>query len=258
MSSRGGSQLRHDISRAEAGTRSGLHTHGLEHLPRHQLYDAPVPRPNSALSPRSENLALPQSASAYSAGRSQTIKFGEEDVAHYYPSPGVVGQARHEQHVRRSDIPPTPVIGETSYPAGMPRRHQSQVASVDSTSSSSSSSPSTHGDYGYPARAYSDPFNGPAVQPSNPFESRDSFRADTPDSDRRDSIPGGDPLYSRSFRQNSEAESTRRGYPTTGFEEDQEESRRLVMRRESDADERIPIQGVRAGGIRLLPTPRRE
>lgn len=65
-------------------------------MQRHQLYDAPVPR-DSILSNTTggggrDDISL---QSAPRRGH-KSIKFGNEDTRHFYPSPGLPGEARHD------------------------------------------------------------------------------------------------------------------------------------------------------------------
>ena len=62
-------------------------------MQRHQLYDAPVPR-DSVLS----NTAGSDDISLQSQPRrgNKSIRFGNEDTRHYYPSPGMPGEVHHD------------------------------------------------------------------------------------------------------------------------------------------------------------------
>lgn len=109
----GGSQrhgyLRHGRSRdEEEGGSNELTTRGLSNIPRHQLYDAPVPRPSSSLPgvPEDDGTsyesstvggATTKAAPPATSPRNPTIRFEATDVAHFYPSTPGKGGAIHEQ-----------------------------------------------------------------------------------------------------------------------------------------------------------------
>ncbi|KAG8884151.1 hypothetical protein FRB97_005134 [Tulasnella sp. 331] len=108
-----------DENTLEPRTGRPLSTQGLEHLPRHQLYDAPV-RPSTdtnnsddTLNPSSPTQRRPGLApSSPNVGKNPTIKFGAEDVAHYYPSPGKSGTPIHEQRAQhKPDMLSPPLRG---------------------------------------------------------------------------------------------------------------------------------------------------
>lgn len=68
---------------------------GLPSMQRHQLWDAPMPgsppqQPGIPLAPQKQT----------------TVKFGQEDVAHYYHSPGQPGESRHERQ-QAHGLPPS-------------------------------------------------------------------------------------------------------------------------------------------------------
>jgi magnesium transporter len=135
-----------------------LSAHGMESLPRHQLYDAPVPKAHPPLpedagerismfsqmaQPGTPTLgATPGVPSSPNTNRKriQSIKFEQKDVAHYYPSPGIHGEARHEEQpshlppipasestasLERSPFSPTEEASVSSFP---PRRHRSSTS----------------------------------------------------------------------------------------------------------------------------------
>ena len=82
------------------GTSNELTTHGLANLPRHQLYDAPVPRPASSSLPdvpESDEASEQSTARPAVSPRTQTIRFEPTQVTHYYPASPGKGGAVHEQ-----------------------------------------------------------------------------------------------------------------------------------------------------------------
>ena len=69
---------------------SALHhsDHSFDRLPRHQLYDAPVPSALSLSHSRSELGDRSSSISSTKNPKTTTIKFGPQDLVHSYTSPG--------------------------------------------------------------------------------------------------------------------------------------------------------------------------
>lgn len=84
--------------RLDEESRGGLTTHGLENLPRHQLYDAPMPD-----SEHPDDISMQSQPSIPNITLSPhptTIRFEDGDIAHYYPSPGKSGTPVHESRQR--------------------------------------------------------------------------------------------------------------------------------------------------------------
>ncbi|KAG8922316.1 hypothetical protein FRC02_011951 [Tulasnella sp. 418] len=249
-----------------------LSTHGLEHLPRHQLYDAPMRSLNTfdeesgMKSPKltlGDTLPLPStpprgevSSMIANAGtpRHQTIKFGE-DVAHYYPSPGKRGEAVHEHRSRNLDT-----LYPTSPPPGARVPSILSNASGDQSSTISGSGESSYNPYAditpktVPRTAppfsteYEDPFGGKSEPAPIPRTAAIMGHSDSVDSfNSRDSLASIDtyvPAHSH------------KKYPRTSGDGDDsggEESRRLVDTPPSPPDSQ-PSQVLVAGGIRLLPS----
>lgn len=128
-SSRGASSLRNRASAAgntsfdvEAGEASaGPDTNGMT---RHQLYDAPVPRP----------AGMDHSDSFASPGRRPTIKFDSQDMVHQYHPPGKGDTATHEQRNAHHGYPYPPVPNPSSPAIMSPRGadiSETNLVSVD-------------------------------------------------------------------------------------------------------------------------------
>ncbi|PVG02431.1 DUF803-domain-containing protein [Serendipita vermifera] len=85
-------RLRHPYAAEEGNSSAG--NIFMPDMKRHQLYDAPVPRQSTI----STSTAGDSSAPGQSAKRQghKSIKFGSEDTRHFYPSPGLPGEARHD------------------------------------------------------------------------------------------------------------------------------------------------------------------
>ncbi|KZS98516.1 DUF803-domain-containing protein [Sistotremastrum niveocremeum HHB9708] len=248
ISSRGGGsslRSRHNNSSGSGGALYGdgglgAQLPGIGGLQRHQLYDAPVPRDELG------NPVSPNPSARSQGPRTPTVKFGEENVAHYYPSPGIVGGARHE-HVR----------------AGSAGRHPLQTPSITSTED---------GEYEIPARSLSpqrvstaSPPPPPIFNPSNartipqsapPLQStfydanhpgfRDPFQNIPATSHAADFSSSDYDTPTRSHRPSRQL--TPRRYPKSHTEEDQEESIGLVERSDIDSSEEEDVHG----GIRLV------
>ena len=124
MSTSGSVRQRRRLDEESRGGLNGLSTHGLAHLPRHQLYDAPMPdsSPNElteSISMQSQQSTTPNPPAPSSSPRPPhlpTIRFEEGDIAHYYPSPGKSGTAIHEPRERIGSalIPPTVLVKEAT------------------------------------------------------------------------------------------------------------------------------------------------
>jgi hypothetical protein len=72
-------------------------------MPRHQLWDAPVPGVMGS-DENAERISMQTTnMPAITTARSPTIKFNAQDTAHFYPSPGLPGTARHES-LRPGDL----------------------------------------------------------------------------------------------------------------------------------------------------------
>ncbi|KAG9007656.1 hypothetical protein FRB90_009296 [Tulasnella sp. 427] len=240
-----------------------LSTHGLEHLPRHQLYDAPV-RPsvdlrNSTQSIDEEEavrtpLAPAGVASPEKRGttpRMQSIKFGAEDVAHYYPTAGR-GQAVHEQRRGPASqfqqrLPSQSEFDESRFSSPKVVTPPAQVTSYGSRGAGAS---------------YTNPFGSPPD--SHPLAKIDttetvmrslsndqSLASLASSTGARDSPDPYDSPPEAAFRAG-------RRYPSRGDADDREESQRLVRGRSSpDSPEGgtpAPGQELRPGQIRLLPS----
>ncbi|KAG8897252.1 hypothetical protein FRB99_008339 [Tulasnella sp. 403] len=253
QSSRGG---RHRSMRSDLESGAGildrsanrLSTHGLEHLPRHQLYDAPMPMRSTdtidteaTLDPKSPTHKptppLPPTSSTSSSSpfpkspRAPTIKFGTEDVAHYYPTKGKGGTAIHEPRAGNWNAPNTAIPSSSR-----------GVAYENPTTPPRTAPPNQPS---FPK--YGDPFQTPPDSKSSTLltalsedQSMDSL-ALAGDGQRESPDPYDSPPLAR---------GAPRRYPSRGSE-DRDEQQRLVGRpSEGDSPE---FEELRAGGIRLLP-----
>ncbi|KAG9045505.1 hypothetical protein FS837_006167 [Tulasnella sp. UAMH 9824] len=269
MSSRGSGYRPRTQSDLESNTNvadtraNRLSTHGLEHLPRHQLYDAPV-RPSVDLrnsqsideeeavrTPLTgkDKLSLPTSPDNKSKSpRMQSIKFGTEDVAHYYPTAGR-GQAIHEQRAGRGPssqfqhrLPSQPEFDESKFSTPKVVTPPAQVTAFGSRGAGNS---------------YMNPFSTPPNEhPLSQVDSRSSTVMTSLSNDQsigslasttganRDSPDPFDPPEA-AFRPG-------RRYPTSRGSDDVDESQRLVTRGRGspDSQDEVPAPGQ----IRLLPS----
>jgi len=117
MSTDGSVRQRRRFDEESGGGLNGLSTHGLANLPRHQLYDAPMPDSTQddlgetiSMQPQQSTPPNPPGPSSSLRPHLPTIRFEQDDVAHYYPSPGKSGTAIHEPRERAGNtlIPPIP------------------------------------------------------------------------------------------------------------------------------------------------------
>lgn len=270
MSSRGSQYRPRTQSDLESNTNvadtraNRLSTHGLEHLPRHQLYDAPV-RPSVDLrnsqsideeeavrTPLTgkDKLSLPASQDNTSKSpRMQSIKFGTEDVAHYYPTAGR-GQAIHEQRAGRGPasqfqhrLPSQPEFDESKFSTPKVVTPPAQVTAYGSRGAGNS---------------YMNPFSTPPTEhPLSQVDSRTSTLMTSLSNDQsivsiasttgpnRDSPDPFDSPPEAAFRPG-------RRYPTSRGSDDVDESQRLVTRGRGspDSQDEVPAPGQ----IRLLPS----
>lgn len=79
-------------SGGDDSTNSGIFMPGVQ---RHQLYDAPVPR-DSVLSNTTGGQGDEISLRSEPRRGHKSIKFGNEETRHFYPSPGLPGEVRHD------------------------------------------------------------------------------------------------------------------------------------------------------------------
>lgn len=187
------------------------------YLERHQLYDNPMPR-------RKESMAgsdIGDISLRSGPPRTPTIKFGDQDVAHYYHGPGEPAGAQHH------------VVSRLGSP--IPRQPSSISADLERGLSSAPASQRSF---------YSPP-------PSDPFQSTPAtaVTAGFPSVLYDDDPPH--PTHSHRYQS-----SSGRHYPRSGGADDRDESMSLVheppqdkdTESESDAD----LDGPPQGGIRLL------
>ena len=209
------------------------------HLPRHQLYDAPMPRRNesSSLSSDVGDISREQISLHSGPPRTPTIKFGEQDVAHYYNGPGGPAGARHETlapHGSNRPAPGSPIPrqppsllgvdlerGAATAPAGQQSFFQPTNSDPFDTS------PATAAGTGFPPMLYDD-----------------------------DPPRGRHPQRYQS--------SSGRSYPRTGGADDRDESMSLVHEPPIDKDpeggeseSEGDFDGPSQGGIRLLSSTTR-
>lgn len=227
---------------------SRLSTQGLPHLARHQLYDAPMRASTDTvqsedtvgpLSPGRRNVGLPVSPGL---AKSPTIKFGTEDIAHFYPGPGNTGSAIHEQRAGHSAVPPGAMRPRTS-PQG-----------------TAQSAPPTQMTYGG-GGLYDDPYNSSADQWRSGTRSAGPSKQDTLPSlyhsddavDSAASLPTISSTHDQ-FESPPLGPSKPSGhrYPSRG-DDDPLEHQRLVNRERGSSDSDNSDREMQPGGIRLLP-----
>ncbi|KAF8473782.1 magnesium transporter NIPA-domain-containing protein [Gautieria morchelliformis] len=205
-----------------------------EHMLRHQLYDTPMPRRNeSTIGSDASDMSREQISLRSGPPRTPTIKFGDQDVAHYYHGPGEPAGARHEVLASHgsarvgSQLPPrlpSPLgidleRGAFTAPAGQGSFNSEQVPDPFETSPASATGA------GFPPMTYDD--EPPRGKHPHRYQS-----------------------------------SSGRNYPKTAGIDDRDESVSLVQtpsdtahdhESESDAD----LDGPPRGGIRLLSSTSR-
>lgn len=265
-----------------------LSAHGMEGLPRHQLYDAPVPKAHPPLpedagerismfsqmaQPGTPTLGatpgVPNSPNA-NRKRIQSIKFEQKDVAHYYPSPGIHQGVRHEEHP--SHLPPIPAsessasvennpfspVDEESASSFPPPRHRSSTSG-----STIGPHPTQSPLYG---SAYMDPFSDDQRTVTSPKGMHPSSTLSTLGSqDTRDPLSSfeSDPEERQKSIEQGFRKTARAGggkYPSPADQGVYKDEVRSLVHGRTDSEESTAgaAAGVRSGGIRLLPTqPRR-
>lgn len=270
MSSRGSQYRPRTQSDLESNTNvadtraNRLSTHGLEHLPRHQLYDAPV-RPSVDLrnsqsideetavrTPLTAKDQLPLPTSPDKQGKSprmQSIKFGTEDVAHYYPTAGR-GQAIHEQRAGRGPssqfqqrLPSQSEFDESRFSTPKVVTPPAQVTAYGSRGAGAS---------------YMNPFSTPPNEhPLSQVDSRSTVMTSLTNDQSIVSLASSTGQGTRDspdpFESPAEAAfRAGRRYPTSRGSDDVDESQRLVTRGRGspDSQDEVPVPGQ----IRLLPS----
>ncbi|KAF8590875.1 DUF803-domain-containing protein [Ramaria rubella] len=205
------------------------------HMERHQLYDAPMPRRNESTSGSDVgDISREQISLRSGPPRTPTIKFGDQDVAHYYQGPGVSGDARHEM-----------LTPHGSARAAHDTQHLRQPLPL-----------STDLERGL-ATAPADDRTFFQPETSDPFQSSPATAtgAGFPDVSYDDDPPRG--THPRRFEL-----SSRRSYPKLGGGEDQDESISLVHDSASglepiESESDLEMDEPQSGGIRLLSTTTR-
>ncbi|KAG9035219.1 hypothetical protein FRB95_011662 [Tulasnella sp. JGI-2019a] len=261
QASKHGSQIRgrnmghddhRDDNRLEPQT-NRLSTQGLEHLSRHQLYDAPMRASSDTTD--SQDTLNPGSPTQRRTGlipasptvaKNPTIKFGTEDVAHYYPSPGKAGTAVHEQRLG----------------------HHGDTVTLPPPINATRSAPPTQGGFG----GYNDPFSstdnwrtqsqprsaGPGNGPPSKSDTlgssfgNDSLLDSTVSLQTMATLDSNTNAYDSSPPSNRNRPSHGHRYPSRG-DDDPLEHQRLVGRSGGSIDSLESVDELKAGGIRLLP-----
>ena len=198
---------------------------GTMYMERHQLYDNPMPRRHE--SSIGSDLGDPSFRSG--TPRTPTVKFGNQDVAHYYHGPGVPAAARHEVVARHG----SPI-----------QRQPSSLVDTDLERGAATAPPGQRSFYNVP--------------PSDPFETypATAVAAGFPSVSYDDDPPHG------THPHRYESGSGRR-YPRTGGADDRDESMSLVHEPPADKEHDIEseseadLDGQPQGGIRLLSTTTR-
>jgi len=241
-------QRRNRDEESRGGLDSNLSTHGLADLPRHQLYDTPMPDSHGS-DDATDGISLHTQASnqniASPRPHNPTIRFEAGDVAHYYPSPGQSGPAVHEQRgASNSGIYPVQELRES------PERHDSDM--FDHSQIAPPSERFRSQQQGQ-MRKDSDPFRDSHMsssqltllsttntEPPTPRDSEDDLRNSM---SSPEDMRGGHPLLSGHHRRASSG----RSYPSgNGSSDDEREARESLV----GSSEGTP----RHGGIRLLPS----
>ena len=243
--SRGPSQYRfggHDEE--ERGGSNELTTQGLANLPRHQLYDAPVPQPTPPLPgvPEDNGASLAPLSAEHSttqpavSPRMQTIRFEPTQVAHYYPTTPGKGGAVHQHRRSTMSMSTQPGSQVPEYSDGEDEAFDPGAVPLAHARGASERFPH----YGLPERKDSDPFR------DSPSHSQASLLA----SGSGDTAGSGT-AYPASERASSPEETRRpshnrsQAYPG-GHESDEDD-----MARESLV---AHDSGSTRGGIRLIPS----
>jgi hypothetical protein len=195
-------------------------------MQRHQLYDAPMPRRNDS-SASGDDIGREQISmrSGPPPPRTPTIKFGDQDVAHYYHGPGEPAGARHQTLA--------PHGSQRAAAAGSQIQRQPSPLSADLERGPLTAPP---GESSFYHPAMSNPFDeSPATTTGAGFPLV-SYNDDPPKSAHR-------------YHPN-----TGRGYPRATESDDREESVSLVHEPQSDRepDSESEAEDPQRGGVRLL------
>ncbi|GJJ06670.1 hypothetical protein Clacol_000865 [Clathrus columnatus] len=251
--------------------RHGIHPRGDDVSPieRHQLYDAPVPpRPDSTITTggKSDNISISSTSVAMSSPppRSSTIKFGEEDVEHYYPSSrkGADRLApRHQHHPRDASSPGSILIRHDRTPSPLRKMTEESHYSEEEEEGLRNT------ERGAFKTTFTDPFNV-STEPLSISTPRKQQQISYDDAD----VPPQGTLRGHPIRTGSKGTTTPlkvnsprtpRQYPSGTRQEDREQSISLVhdtSEPEGDVDaddgsvESPEDEMLRTGGIRLLST----
>jgi hypothetical protein len=218
MRSRGVPSSTGDLESGRPPNRFSTNSSLFPGLQRHQLYDAPVP---SIREDGGERISMGSQLSTQRPNigpHKPTIKFGNEDVAHFYPGPGDRGTtARHEHRPLQQS--PAPSNSGLPPPIGESVEDLSDPAAASEARSSY-----------YTAPTAIDPFrDSPPMQ----------YNMQSPDDDESPSAPPPPPPQRGGFLRHGSnyAEG-----------DDAEESVSLVHPEQSNPG------GRRSGGVRLLPS----
>ncbi|KIJ40930.1 hypothetical protein M422DRAFT_32046 [Sphaerobolus stellatus SS14] len=235
-------------------------------LPRHQLYDPPVRQPGtmSGVSEGSE-LPIPKdglSPSIYSTGppRTPTIKFTDQDLAHYYRGPGEPGEARHER------------LAAHGWSHGEPSsRHHSMITTTTATTDMTDTTATTAGSGTLYASPSLLPGNLPSSAPPRDHTFYNPSREDPFAGSPSTAAVGGNFAHSHTYSYDDEPprgsfpQRSPRKYPKAAShggddDDDKEESVSLVRNpleedsRESEleSESEMDFEPPPNGGIRLL------
>jgi len=210
-------------------------------LQRHQLYDAPMPERNVSMVSADSGGG---DGSVFSAGsgppRTPTIKFTDQDVAHYYAGPGMAAGARHERLAAH---------GGPSRGSGHTQRQPSSLAMENLEHVPSSAPPLGRGQSFYDSKV-EDPFEGSPATATGAGFPLFAYDEETPRGRR--SEHGPEKQISGGSRMSP------RRYPKREGGNDGEESVSLVRdpldtpTTESDGEPDTDLEDPQRGGIRLL------
>ncbi|OBZ71029.1 putative magnesium transporter NIPA4, partial [Grifola frondosa] len=223
-------------------------------MKRHQLYDAPMPTTPElfAMDANSERISMANRPSGLgsplSGGRTQTIKFGDEDVVHSYHIPGSGDDsATHERRSALHGGIDSPKYNPVDSKGSLDETQVLTLPVLNSTDDFASAlglrtaPPVLSGldTYHHPQRI--DPFNGsPSSATLASFPSATSSNVSTEDGSSR--RPHTHHFFTRL--------PSDRHYPRGAPDADQEESERLWHRTSDDEESALPS----SGGVRLVPS----
>ncbi|KZT63689.1 DUF803-domain-containing protein [Daedalea quercina L-15889] len=266
------------VIRARSAHRMSMSSRGSVHsrrsgdplagMKRHQLWDAPVPSrtPSMAdVSSIADKDRLDERSSVFSGShlssvtalgspvpreRKQTIKFDSQDVVHSYHQPGTGdNSAIHERRGASHQTSTSPPVKST-----VSKEADAQVITIPVSDSLDDIAEESGNKTAPPRLGLStDPYHPPVqdIFENTPSTATEGYFAYSPDEPRRSASP----LHPQSHHGRFWRSPGGRRYPSTGADEDREESESL-WRRGTESDEDVPVV-TPSGGIRLVTNHRR-